>query len=1213
MPIFARSRRRIEIASVECLERRCLLSAVRIASWNTLNNPDTALEDADFETVLEAIGNESVAGTQQPIDILALQETDFAGSSGSIGRIETILDGLYPTTDYAHIVTSLDVGDDATGFVYNTTTMTLLENLTVPGALTHTTMRAKFRPAGVSTTDRDFYIYSTHLKAGTSSSDATRRANEATILRNNADALGAGENVIIVGDFNLQGSFETAWTNLTASGNAQLFDPISRPGNWHNNSSFTDIHTQNPQNDPGGGFMDDRFDFQLISGEFTDGGGIEYIPGSYRAFGNNGTHGLNNPITSGNGASTAVLSALAAASDHLPVVVDYDIGQLSPGVRIIETDGGTGVAEGGATDTYTVVLNTQPSANVTVTLTVDSQLDLGAGPGVPLDLTFTSSNGLTPQLVTVTAVDDLTVESTHFSTIVHSTTSTDSAYDMIAGTPDVSVTIEDNDTQLVISELMYNPLSDETVPGVAEWIEIVNTGNGAVDLSGWTFDDEDSGTNQDWGVIPNGTTLAVDQVAVFFDSTFTTESTFRSEWSVPATALVIGIPWGDLSNSPSSNNEILELLDSLGTSIDLVNYDDASTWPSDNPEGPSIYLENLAFNNNFGQNWSRSVVGVENGVSPSGPTFNAGDIGSPGRAPGVSAPQSAISVDDVTLAEDGGSLIFTISVDQAPDSDVMVDYATADMTAVAGIDYTAVTGTATIAAMTTSTTVAVAITDDGVTEGTETFELNLSSPTGPGLIVDGTGVGSIVDDFVNLALNIAGPITVTEGTSSITLELVISGPPAEIDAFTYVVAIGDGLGGGGTGTPPTFVATPTLINDVSTWSNTGSLPTPQAAFGNVNPPGGSGQTVTLPHNVLSMTIDTSQSVAGDSWPLDLNFNNVASVSFAGATFDIVSDPITINVVQPGSVVGRELFYNQSEFDGGDIAANAADDGAIDTSKVALLGGNTASFANYTGHGAGINGIMIDIANLPATPVAADFEFRVGNDDAPSGWPLLASAPIIDVRPGAGSGGSDRVTLIWPDETIANTWLQVTVRSGGPNAIVGTDDVFYFGSAPGEVGLGNTRVDSADFGGVSANFTSLFGTEAVTSAFDVDKSGRVDSADAGRVSASFTGLFETPLALITPPASEVLEALPASVPFEFATAEATPFESETSMEGAPLPATIRPQISTQAVTRGEIPATRFARTFLPLPSRARSYGAGIGRMRAELADIDSLWSRWDIFL
>src|SRR5207248_6531927 len=87
-------------------------------------------------------------------------------------------------------------------------------------------------------------------------------------------------------------------------------------------------------------------------------------------------------------------------------------------------------------------------------------------------------------------------------------------------------------------------------------------------------------------------------------------------------------------------------------------------------------------------------------------------------------------------------------------------------------------------------------------------------------------------------------------------------------------------------------------------------------------------------------------------------------------------------VAPPRVVGRRVFYNHSAFDSNDPAITSADDGAIATNKQALLPGQTATFANYTSYSRGINGVMVDIADLPAgnSLTAADFSFAAGNDD-----------------------------------------------------------------------------------------------------------------------------------------------------------------------------------------------------------------------------------------
>ncbi len=92
-------------------------------------------------------------------------------------------------------------------------------------------------------------------------------------------------------------------------------------------------------------------------------------------------------------------------------------------------------------DTYTVVLNTQPTANVTVT--VDGHAGTDVTPS-PATLTFTPTNWETAQPVTVTAGNDAdTADDT--VTLTHSATSADANYQgiTIAG---VTVTVNDNDT-----------------------------------------------------------------------------------------------------------------------------------------------------------------------------------------------------------------------------------------------------------------------------------------------------------------------------------------------------------------------------------------------------------------------------------------------------------------------------------------------------------------------------------------------------------------------------------------------------------------------------------------------------------------------------------------------------------------------------------------------------------------------------------------------
>ncbi|MEX0938641.1 MAG: hypothetical protein WDZ59_12340 [Pirellulales bacterium] len=219
---------------------------------------------------------------------------------------------------------------------------------------------------------------------------------------------------------------------------------------------------------------------------------------------------------------------------------------------------------------------------------------------------------------------------------------------------------------------------------------------------------------------------------------------------------------------------------------------------------------------------------------------------------------------------------------------------------------------------------------------------------------------------------------------------------------------------------------------------------------------------------------------------------------------------------PALIFGRQVFYNDSFFDGDDPAANSADDGAIDPDKTALLPGQTASFANYVNYTQGINGLIVDVYQPAKTPELADFQFHDMGRDGTS--ESVAPPPdIFTVRPGEGVNGSDRVTLIWDTSggiVFDTTWLRVTV--GMPLGL-SAPDVFYFGSAPGEGSGGEfAQIDPADELGARNN-THGFGNPAtVNDPWDYNKDRFVDPADQLFARNHGTG-FLTRLVLFTAPA------------------------------------------------------------------------------------------------
>jgi hypothetical protein len=219
-----------------------------------------------------------------------------------------------------------------------------------------------------------------------------------------------------------------------------------------------------------------------------------------------------------------------------------------------------------------------------------------------------------------------------------------------------------------------------------------------------------------------------------------------------------------------------------------------------------------------------------------------------------------------------------------------------------------------------------------------------------------------------------------------------------------------------------------------------------------------------------------------------------------------------------SVSGEYLFYNNSLFDGHNPLAGSTDDSAIAIDKLALRPGQTGSFVNYSSYSRGINGVMVDIAGRPSQPLTSDdFEFRLGNDNAPAQWPLLTVSPAITTRLGAGANSSERITLTWPDQAISKTWLQVTVKQTASTGL-SQPYVFYFGNAVGETGdnSANAYINATDEISARNNPKTFVSPATITDRHDFNRDGFVNAAD--QILARISATVLTSLQLIAAPSS-----------------------------------------------------------------------------------------------
>ncbi|RMH16904.1 MAG: DUF11 domain-containing protein, partial [Acidobacteria bacterium] len=158
-------------------------------------------------------------------------------------------------------------------------------------------------------------------------------------------------------------------------------------------------------------------------------------------------------------------------------------------------------------------------------------------------------------------------------------------------------------------------------------------------------------------------------------------------------------------------------------------------------------------------------------------------------------PQLAVSVAPVSEGP-GASATFAVTLSAASGFDVSVAYATADASAIAGLDYAAVSGRLVLPAGSTEATVSVPLLDDALDEAEETFELVVSDaehavpPAQPGR-------ATIVDDDPPPSISIADLAIVegTGGTVEAQLLLTLSSASGRDVAIGYRTADGSAVAG----------------------------------------------------------------------------------------------------------------------------------------------------------------------------------------------------------------------------------------------------------------------------------------------------------------------------------------------------------------------------------------------------------------------------------
>lgn len=216
-------------------------------------------------------------------------------------------------------------------------------------------------------------------------------------------------------------------------------------------------------------------------------------------------------------------------------------------------------------------------------------------------------------------------------------------------------------------------------------------------------------------------------------------------------------------------------------------------------------------------------------------------------------------------------------------------------------------------------------------------------------------------------------------------------------------------------------------------------------------------------------------------------------------YNVALDNISVSPV-PGpssDIAGSFVYHKGSTFDAGGTNIPAA----LDAGKSLAQEGLSAQqlgFNNLINSTRGINGLVFDIDQLPGSLSASDFVFQwspqgafVEDDSNAVGqWANVPVSPTVNVT----SGSPSRVIITWPDHSIVNRWLRVTVKANA-NTGLETPEVYYLGHLRGETTGASSGVFSVSYAQDLSSIRLSLGMNVNSgSTVDIDKNGLIQFAD-----------------------------------------------------------------------------------------------------------------------
>ena len=497
---------------------------------------------------------------------------------------------------------------------------------------------------------------------------------------------------------------------------------------------------------------------------------------------------------------------------------DVDFTNTDGDVAGITVDPVTGLTtdEAGATATFTIVLDTQPSADVTMTLasnnTAEATADLAT-------VTFTPADWNVPQTVTVTGANDFVVDGDQaWTVVIDAATSADPMYDTMDPN-DVDGTNTDDDVIGVAIDPVAGLTVDEagataqftvhltSMPSadVTFTLSSSNTAEGTIDLSSLTF------TPADWNIDQTVTVTGVDDVVVDGDVAFSvvTSATSSTDLSYdgfdPAdvdvtntdndVAEVTATPSAGLVTDETGGTATFDVVLTSQPSADVTFALTSSNTAEGAPTPASITFTPADWNvpqtvtvtgaDDFVMDGDVAYSIALEPITSTDPNYSGVDPADV-DATNTDNDVAGITVDPtggLTTTEAGGSETFTVVLDTQPTADVTI-LLDSDTHSEATVDLTTLTFTA--ANWNVPQTVTVSGVNDFVVDGDTPYSVVLDLATSADPNYDGMDPNDVFgtttdDDVAGATVTPTAGLVTTEagGTATFTVALT-SQPTADV-------------------------------------------------------------------------------------------------------------------------------------------------------------------------------------------------------------------------------------------------------------------------------------------------------------------------------------------------------------------------------------------------------------------------------------------------